>query len=52
LTDPDDADWELLSSLVAEHCAEFGADADKFQRADFVKLYPFSARPYGKLYTY
>ena len=52
LTSPDDADWELLSSLVAEHCAEFGMDAGRFARADCEKVDPFSTRPYGKLYTY
>ncbi len=50
--EPDDDDWRLLSALIAEHCAAFDLDPGRFARTDFVKLYPHSTRPYGKLYSY
>ncbi len=52
ITETDDDDWALLSSLIAEHCAEFDMDPGKFRRSEFIKLYPFSTRPYSKLYSY
>ncbi|HUS80395.1 MAG TPA: hypothetical protein VM283_03945 [Armatimonadota bacterium] len=52
LTQPDDDDWRLLAELIEEHCAAFDLDPSKYSRGEFVKLYPFSARPYGKLYAY
>lgn len=52
LAEPDDDDWRLVSLLIAEHCAAFDLDPARFERSDFVKLYPHSARPYGKLYSY
>ncbi|MCD6359839.1 MAG: hypothetical protein J7M38_03175, partial [Armatimonadetes bacterium] len=52
LAEPDDDDWRLISGLIAEYCAEFDAAPDKFRRDEFTKLYPYSTRPYGKLYSY
>jgi len=52
LAEPDDEDWRLVSSLIAEHCSEFDLDPTRFDRSDFVKLCPYSTRPYGKLYSY
>jgi glutamate synthase domain-containing protein 3 len=45
-------DWSSISRLVEEYCAEFGLDAAEFVREEFIKLYPHTSRPYGKLYTY
>lgn len=47
-----DDDWQLVAALIAEHCAAFDLDPTRFRREDFIKLYPQSTRPYGKLYSY
>lgn len=52
VTDVGDEDWLGISKLVEEYCAEFGLDGGQFRREEFIKLYPRTSRPYGKLYTY
>ena len=41
-----------LEAIIAEHYATFDLDPRRFSPDDFRKLYPRSARPYGKLYAY
>jgi len=48
----DDNDKELLNKYVGRFAAHFGYNADEILKRDFVKLYPKSLRPYGKLYAY
>lgn len=47
-----DAEWDVLEAIIAEHCSTFDLDPGRFCPDDFRKLYPRSARPYGKLYAY
>ncbi|MFP4176315.1 MAG: hypothetical protein ACOCQ9_01245 [Candidatus Brocadiia bacterium] len=47
-----DEDWATLSGLIGAFCDEFGVHPDQFNRRQFTKLVPVSARPYGKLYAY
>ena len=47
----DDADKAVISELVKEYAKELGLDAKEILAADFVKIKPFSHRPYGNLYV-
>ncbi|MFP3903191.1 MAG: hypothetical protein ACLFWB_02995 [Armatimonadota bacterium] len=47
-----EADWDLLRSIIEDFCAEFGHDADRFAREQFIKIFPKTSRPYGRLYAY
>jgi len=47
----DDADKDIISKLVKEYAKELGLDAKEILAADFVKIKPFSHRPYGNLYV-
>jgi len=47
----DDDDKSVIAGLVKEYAKELGLDAKKILAADFVKIKPFSSRPYGKLYV-
>lgn len=48
----DDQDNQIVKKLVTEYCEEFDADPGSIPLDNFVKLYPQSLRPYGKLYCY
>jgi glutamate synthase domain-containing protein 3 len=41
-----------LEGLLAEFAADTGSDISAFSIDDFVKLQPFSHRPYGNMYCY
>jgi glutamate synthase domain-containing protein 3 len=41
-----------LEAVLKEYCADVGYDLAEVLSEPFVKLYPFSKRPYGKLYAY
>ncbi len=47
-----EAEWSALAEIIAHWCRRFDADPERFSPDEFVKLYPRSARPYGKLYAY
>lgn len=46
------ADWDMLEAIIRRYCTAFEMDAGRFSPDEFVKLYPWSSRPYGKLYAY
>ena len=48
----DEPDKQILTKLVGEYCKEFETDPATISLDKFVKLYPQSSRPYGKLYCY
>jgi len=48
----DEADTQVLRKLVGEFAGHFGYDAEEILANDFIKLYPRSLRPYGRLYAY
>jgi len=47
----DEADKAVIAKLVEEYAKELGLDAKEILAADFVKIKPFSHRPYGNLYV-
>jgi len=47
----DDADKVVIAELVKEYAAELSLDAKEILAGDFVKIKPFSHRPYGNLYV-
>ncbi|MCD4670091.1 MAG: hypothetical protein K8S14_06565 [Actinomycetia bacterium] len=50
--DLDDIDIDILDKYIKNYCRYFSADMNKIITEDFIKLIPFSHRPYGRLYTY
>jgi len=47
-----DKEMEELTTLLKDYCQEFELDIDEILKQPFLKLFPFSTRPYGKLYAY
>lgn len=50
--DADRDEAEALEAVIADYCSTFDLDPGRFALDEFIKLYPRSARPYGKLYAY
>ncbi|MFC2058793.1 hypothetical protein ACFLTS_04005 [Chloroflexota bacterium] len=48
----DDDDRQVLEKLVGEFAAHFNLEAGELLKHNFVKLFPLSLRPYGRLYAY
>jgi glutamate synthase domain-containing protein 3 len=48
----DEEDVCILEALLEEFAADTGSDLSGVKAADFIKLQPFSHRPYGNLYCY
>ncbi len=48
----DEEDTATLEKYVKEFCEDTGHDFKKIMKEKFVKLYPKSSRPYGRLYAY
>lgn len=45
-------DHEVIAKYVKKYCTYFGIDEKMVLKESFVKLEPYSHRPYGKLYAY
>lgn len=52
LVEPDIDDMKIIEKYTKEYCKEFGADFNELISSKFIKIYPKSSRPYGKLYAY
>ncbi|MEW6409838.1 MAG: hypothetical protein AB1488_06970 [Nitrospirota bacterium] len=52
ITGLDKEDKGFLSRILREYCDDLNFDYDKVISGDFVKIYPKSSRPYGRLYAY
>jgi glutamate synthase domain-containing protein 3 len=52
IAEPDEDDMKVLRDLVGEYCRAFDVDAQEVFSKPFLKLYPYSSRPYGRLYAY
>jgi len=52
IEEPDENDTKLLDELVTEYCRAFKQDREKVLSKPFLKLFPFTSRPYGRLYAY
>ena len=48
----DEEDKEILNKYTGNYCKYFNMDKRQIKTSQFIKLIPFSHRPYGKLYTY
>ncbi|HEY97967.1 MAG TPA: hypothetical protein G4O16_07295 [Dehalococcoidia bacterium] len=48
----DKNDSQVLRKLVDEFANHFNYNAEEILQKDFIKLYPRSLRPYGRLYAY
>lgn len=48
----DKEDYKLLEKYVHNFCLYFGFDTKDILKSKFAKLFPFSHRPYGRLYAY
>jgi len=49
---PSEDDMTLLRLHLKDYCGHFGLNMETILKKPFVKLYPASHRPYGKLYAY
>ncbi len=52
MMDVDQGDLRVIGDLAKEYCGHFNADFDAVMHGKFVKLVPFSHRPYGRVYAY
>ncbi|HYF91026.1 MAG TPA: hypothetical protein VD969_02145 [Symbiobacteriaceae bacterium] len=52
LTEPEPEEQEQIGAAVRRYAELFGGDAAEILKRPFVKLYPKSLRPYGRLYAY
>ena len=52
ILDPNEEEMAELSSYLKEYCKDTGHDYDKIMKEKFIKIYPKSSRPYGRLYAY
>jgi glutamate synthase domain-containing protein 3 len=50
--DVDKKDLKVIKSLVKEYCDHFNKDFDDVMKSKFVKIVPYSHRPYGRVYAY
>ena len=48
----DKTDRESLRAHIADFCTLFSLDIEKVLDHPFVKLYPYTHRPYGRIYAY
>jgi glutamate synthase domain-containing protein 3 len=52
ITQPTKDDLMLLETHLADFCKYFNFNLEVLLKKSFVKLYPYTHRPYGKLYAY
>lgn len=45
-------DYEIISKYIKEFCKYFSISEEEIFKEKFIKLFPYSTRPYGKLYAY
>ncbi|MFB3896192.1 MAG: hypothetical protein ACE14V_07815 [bacterium] len=45
-------DYKILLEYLNEYCTSFSINPKEIKKTRFVKLIPYSHRPYGKLYAY
>jgi glutamate synthase domain-containing protein 3 len=52
LDEPDQADQMRMTEVVTDYCRVMGLDPAEALSGRFVKIYPYTSRPYGRLYVY
>ncbi len=45
-------DLKHIARLVQEYCSHFGTNYAEVMKGKFVKIVPYSCRPYGRIYAY
>jgi len=45
-------EMDELIALLKDYCRDFSLDLTEILKSPFLKLYPYSTRPYGRLYAY
>lgn len=45
-------DSKVIRNTVKEYCSYFGADFNEIMNGKFMKIVPYSHRPYGRIYAY
>lgn len=49
---PSPENMKTLRAILTEFCSDFDLDIARVMSEDFVRLFPYSSRPYGRLYAY
>ena len=52
ILEPNEEEMAELSAYLKEYCKDTGHDYDRLMKEKFIKIYPKSSRPYGRLYAY
>jgi glutamate synthase domain-containing protein 3 len=52
VTEPDEADRARLRDIVIDYSRVMRLDSQAILEAAFVKIHPYTSRPYGRLYVY
>ena len=52
MVEPPEADTARIAEIVTEYCRAMDMDPKEVMQKPFVKIYPYSSRPYGRLYVY
>ncbi len=45
-------DEKEIETLLQDYCADFQMDLNEVLKEDFIKIVPYTHRPYGKIYAY
>jgi len=48
----DEKDMEKIRPFIQEYAGRFETNVEEILEGDFMKLWPYSHRPYGKIYSY
>jgi len=52
IAEPSESDQARIAEIVRHYCAVMGLDSEEVLRRPFHKIYPYTSRPYGRLYVY
>jgi glutamate synthase domain-containing protein 3 len=52
IEEPSDENMVTLHRILTEYCADFDLDLDQVMSKKFIRLFPYTSRPYGRLYAY
>ena len=52
MVEPPEADSARIAEIVTDYCRVMDIDPQEVLRKPFVKIYPYTSRPYGRLYVY
>ena len=52
MVEPPEPDRARIAEIVTDYCRAMDMDPKEIMQKPFVKIYPYSSRPYGRLYVY